>query len=79
MQDSSKVVLSSETSLLIEFILQFNNTLNEKILYPSYQPIKKIISYNFDKPLKKGSHKIEFKVRDRMNNESSETIYFSII
>ena len=24
-------------------------------------------------------NKIEFKVRDRMNNESSETIYFSII
>ncbi len=57
----------------------FDLLLNEKTLYPSYQPIKKIISYNFDKPLKKGSHKIEFKVRDRMNNESSETIYFSII
>ena len=57
----------------------FDLLLNEKIIYPSYQPIKKIISYNLDQPLKKGSHKIEFKVRDRMSNESSTIIYFSII
>ena len=57
----------------------FNLLLNEKVIYPSYQPIKKTISYNLDQPLKKGSHKIEFKVRDRMNNESSTIIYFAVI
>ncbi len=57
----------------------FSLLLNEKNIYPSFQPIKKTISYNLDSPLNKGSHKIEFTVRDRMKNESSTTIYFTVI
>ena len=56
----------------------FDLVFNDDILYPAYQPIKKTITYNFDKPLQKGPHKIDFKVQDRMGNESAETIYFSI-
>ena len=56
----------------------FDLLFNDDILYPAYQPIKKTITYNFDKPLQKGPHKIDFKVQDRMGNESNETIYFSI-
>ena len=56
----------------------FDLLFNDDVLYPAYQPIKKIITYNFDKPLQKGPHKIDFKVQDRMGNESNETIYFSI-
>ena len=56
----------------------FDLLFNDDILYPAYQPIKKTITYNFDQPLQKGPHKIEFKVQDRMGNESNETIYFSI-
>ena len=52
--------------------------LNENILYPAYQPIKKIISYNLDQLLNRGSHKIDFKAYDRMGNESSKIIYFSV-
>ena len=46
----------------------FDLKLNETVLYPAYQPIKKIVSYNFDQPLQEGSHKIDFEVRDRMGN-----------
>jgi len=56
----------------------FSLKLNEKILYPAYQPIKKTISYNLDHQLNRGSHKIDFKVHDRMGNESSKIIYFSV-
>ena len=56
----------------------FNMVFNDNILYPAFQPIKKTVTYNFDQPLQKGPHKIEFKVRDRMGNESNETIYFSV-
>ncbi len=55
----------------------FDLKINEVIVYPAYQPIKKIISYNLDQPLNAGSHKIHFKVRDKMGNESEKTIYFS--
>ena len=56
----------------------FDLLLNDNPVYPAYQPIKKIVSYNFDQPLKEGQHKIDFKVRDRMGNESALTIYFSV-
>jgi len=56
------------------FILKFNDDL----LYPGFQPIKKVVTYNFDKRIERGPHKIDFKVQDRMGNESSEVIYFSV-
>ena len=52
--------------------------LNETVLYPAYQPIKKKVSYNLNKQLERGSYTINFKVKDRMENESSRTIYFSV-
>ena len=56
----------------------FDLLLNDNPVYPAYQPLKKTVSYNFDQPLKEGQHKIDFKVRDRMGNESAMTIYFSV-
>jgi len=56
----------------------FSLLLNNKTVYPAYHPLKKTITYNFDQPLSKGPHKIDFKVQDRMGNQSKETIYFSI-
>jgi len=56
----------------------FDLLLDDIPVYFAYQPIKKEISYIFDTPLTKGQHKIDFKVRDRMGNEASETIYFSV-
>ena len=56
----------------------FDLLLNDNPVYPAYQPLKKTVSYNFDHPLKEGQHKIDFKVRDRMGNESARTIYFSV-
>ena len=56
----------------------FDLLLNDNTVYPAYQPLKKTVSYNFDHPLKEGQHKIDFKVRDRMGNESAGTIYFSV-
>ena len=56
----------------------FDLLLNDNPVYPAYQPLKKTLSYNFDQPLKEGQHKIDFKVRDRMGNESARTIYFSV-
>ena len=56
----------------------FSLKFNDDHLYPGYQPIKKGVTYNFDRRIEKGPHKIDFKVQDRMGNESSETIYFSI-
>ena len=56
----------------------FDLLLNDNPVHPAYQPLKKTVSYNFDHPLKEGQHKIDFKVRDRMGNESAETIYFSV-
>ena len=56
----------------------FSLKLNETILYPAYQPIKKMVSYNLDKQLNRGSYTINFNVKDRMGNESAKTIYFSV-
>ena len=57
----------------------FNLKFNDILIYPAYQPIKKLISYNFEKRLNKGQHKIDFKVHDRMGNETTKTVYFVII
>ena len=57
---------------------EFSLKLNDNILYPAYQPIKKKVSYNLDKQLNRGSYSISFAVKDRMNNEARKTIYFSI-
>jgi len=56
----------------------FDLYINEILVYPAYQPIKKVVSYNLETPLSPGSHKIDFKVRDRLGNESGKTIYFSV-
>ena len=57
------------------FKLKFNG--ND--LYPAYQPIKKVVSYDFDNNLSAGQHKIEFTVKDRMSNELSKVIHFVVI
>ena len=41
--------------------------------------IKKTISYKFDNRIKRGQHKIDFRVKDKMGNENSKTVYFVII
>ena len=69
-EDEISGIESKETS--------FKLLLNDKILYPAYHPLKQIISYNLDTPLGKGAHKIDFSVEDRMGNQSSETIYFTV-
>ena len=56
----------------------FDLLINDNLVYPAYQPKRQEISYSFEQPLSEGQHKIDFKVRDRMGNESAETIYFSI-
>ena len=57
----------------------FNLKFNDNPLFPAYQPIKKLISYSFDKTLDNGQHKLEFKARDRLGNEIDKTVYFVII
>ena len=52
--------------------------LNGNDLYPAYQPIKKVVSYNFDKSLTVGQHEIKFTVKDRMSNELSKVIHFVV-
>ena len=44
----------------------FNLKLNETVLYPAYQPIKKKVSYNLNNQLERGSYTINFKVKDRI-------------
>ena len=56
----------------------FSLKLNDTVLYPAYQPIKKKVSYNLDKQLNRGSYTIHFNVKDRMGNKSDKTIYFSV-
>ena len=56
----------------------FELKLNGKKLYPAFQPLKQIISYNLNQPLSEGQHKIDFKVKDRLGNESREIIYFVV-
>ena len=79
-KDVNKIVIEVEDHLsgIDENESSFNLILNDNILYPEYQPIKKTVSYNLDQPLQEGPHKIDFKVRDRVGNESSDTIYFSV-
>jgi len=57
----------------------FNLKFNDMSIYPAYQPIKKTISYKFDNRIKRGQHKIDFRVKDKMGNENSKTVYFVII
>ena len=56
----------------------FRLRLNDTDLYPSFQPIKNLVKYNFDKTLNKGSHKVDFKVKDKMGNQANSTIYFTV-
>jgi hypothetical protein len=56
----------------------FDLMLNGNQVFPAYQPIKKEISYLIEQPLSEGQHQIDFKVRDRMGNESTKIIYFSV-
>ena len=56
----------------------FSLKLNETVLYPAFQPIQKKVSYNLYKQLNRGSYSISFKVKDRMENETSKIIYFSV-
>ena len=76
--DHISIQVDDEISGIESEETSFNLLLNDQILYPAFQPLKKIISYNFDQPLQKGPHKIDFSVKDRMGNQSSETIYFTI-
>ena len=57
----------------------FKLKFNDNDLYPAYQPIKKVVSYDFDNSLSAGQHKIEFTVKDRMSNELSKIIHFVVI
>ena len=56
----------------------FSLKLNDNVLYPAYQPIKKRVSYNLDKQLNRGSYSMSFKVKDRVGNETSKIVYFSV-
>ena len=70
LEDSISGIESEESS--------FELTLNGNKLYPAYQPLKKTISYNLDRPLEKGSHQIDFMVKDKLGNKTNKTIYFSV-
>ena len=56
----------------------FNFVLDNQPLIFAYQPKSKIISYELEGPLAIGTHTIQFKVRDRAGNESSENIEFKV-
>ena len=76
----NRPVLKSEVACFLSHKKAWEECLklNDNILYPAYQPIKKKVSYNLDKQLNRGSYSISFAVKDRMNNEARKTIYFSI-
>ena len=73
-----KIVVDDIISGIESEEASFDLLLNDIPVFPAYQPLKKEISYSFEQPLSQGQHKIHFKVRDRMGNESAETIYFSV-
>ena len=79
-EDVNKIIISVDDNLsgIEAKETSFSLKLNDNILYPAYQPIKKKVSYNLDKQLNRGSYSISFAVKDRMNNEARKTIYFSI-
>ena len=56
----------------------FSLKFNDDLLYPGFKPIKKVVTYNFDRRIERGPHKVDFTVQDRMGNESNEVIYFSV-
>ena len=73
-----KIVVDDPISGIESEEASFDLLFNDTPIFFAYQPIKKEISYPFNQPLTAGQHKIEFKVRDRMGNESAETIYFVV-
>ena len=73
-----KIVVDDLISGINSHESSFDLLFNEKPVFCAYQPIKKEISYSFEQPLTAGQHKIDFTVRDRMGNESAETIYFVV-
>ena len=78
--DVNKILIKVEDSISgIESKEEsFRLKLNDTDLYPSFQPIKNLVKYNFDKTLDKGSHKVDFKVKDKMGNQANSTIYFTV-
>lgn len=80
LEDVNKIVIQVDD--LISGIesdeTSFDLLVDDIPVYFAYQPIKKVISYSFDSQLKKGQHTIEFKIRDRMGNEATELIYFTV-
>jgi hypothetical protein len=73
-----KIIVNDPISGIESEEASFDLLFNDTPIFFAYQPIKKEISYPFNQPLTAGQHKIEFKVRDRMGNESAETIYFVV-
>ena len=73
-----KIIVDDPISGIESDEASFDLLFNDTPIFFDYQPIKKEISYPFNQPLTAGQHKIEFKVRDRMGNESAETIYFVV-
>lgn len=73
-----KIVVDDLISGINSHESSFDLLFNEKPVFCAYQPIKKEISYSFEQPLTADQHKIDFTVRDRMGNESAETIYFVV-
>ena len=74
-----EIYIDDKTSGIEPEESSFELKFNGNSLYPAYQPIKKIISYEFNKRLSLGQHNIEFKVRDRMGNETLKIIHFVVI
>ena len=50
---------------------------NQPLIY-AFQPKTKEISYELDRPLPIGTHKIQFKAKDRAGNEVSQNIEFTV-
>lgn len=69
--DNISGIKSSENSMS----LKFNGS---KILY-AYQPKQKKIYHRFKKPLRKGNHKINIILRDKLNNIMKKEISFSVV
>ena len=55
----------------------FSITLDRKKLFCAYQPVKKQISYSFDRGLPAGDHELNITVLDKVGNKVEKNILFT--
>ena len=78
LKDGSKIIIDIDDTIsgIEPKEKSFSIKLNEEKLFCAYQPVKKQISYRFDRGLSPGEHQLHITVLDKVGNKIEKNILF---